>query len=134
VRTDASAIGGSIRDYQHSRDVSRVPPTISPDQRRQTSLPIRSANQFLHVDDFRLDFDHEQRPAGRVPRQQIDYPSLASNSEGDLRDHLPTEGAKQPRKLLGQRCVSGIEQAIKLAPSPASNEVDSDVKRQTNRP
>lgn len=123
------AVRGSVRHDQPACDDEWLPPTCCDDRRRQTSVAIRLADHSLDIGDARLQLDHQQRPRCRVLGEDVDDGSFAVDGERDLRDDLPSIACgKEARHRLVELRVARVQQAIELASTSASHQVDPDLQ------
>ena len=93
------------------------------------SLPVERADEFVHIDDGRLELDHHERTGGLVPGKEIDHASLAVDGEGDFRDRHPTGLASDPgRNSLAQCSMPCAHDAVEFAAGRSRDEFQADAE------
>ena len=133
---EPSAVRAARRKDHPGRHGYRIPATISHDLADEPSLHVDLPNELIDVRNVRLEFDDQERPLRRMPRDDVDDPALSIDRERDLGcEHPCRELAGEPaRDELVQRGVLGVEQAIEVAGAPPGHEVDSNIQRRCDPP
>jgi hypothetical protein len=72
-----------------------MPSAIAGDRYCQASLSVQHAERLVHVNQFSLDLDHQERPGRLVPGEDVDPTALAVYCERDLGRHLPAPRSQQ---------------------------------------
>ena len=101
MRREPRPIGPAVRDQHPYRHRSRLPAPVVNDLARETLPPIHRAHEVVHVDDLRLELDHEQCPSSGVPRQDIDDTALPEDRVRHLRCQDPIR--EDPSRTTGPR-------------------------------
>jgi hypothetical protein len=112
-RNDASGRASAGND-DHRRDAPHRPSHFRSDGPRVPRLDVEQTEQRLQVPQNRLDFDDEQRAAGRVECQQVDPAALAVPAEADLRADDPAPSLQAPLPVLLQKSVAGVDQQPRI--------------------
>ncbi len=116
--------------HHHPRgDVTHSPASIGGEPGCQATVSIHRGEQLLDVHELRLQFNHEQLPAPRVERQDVDHSPLAVHREGDLGDGDPRGVAtKESRHLLMHLAVARSKHPVEVSATPARDKIDLDLK------
>jgi hypothetical protein len=86
---DSATVRARVADDQPRADRSGRPTATRRNSSRKPSLPVERADEFVHVDDGRLELDHYERALRLVPGEKIDDAALAVDGEGDFSNHDP---------------------------------------------
>lgn len=104
--------------------MSRLPALPLRDFGREPNLPIEPVERRLRIRDHRLHLHHEQRPAARVKREDVDRAAFAPDRERHLDLHDPTETSKAADDQLDDTRMALVHQAVELFASPAHPDVE----------
>lgn len=86
---------------------------------RETATPVGDREEIVHVGQFCLDLDQQQRARRRMPGNYIDHASLAEMAEGDLDAHLPTGRLEKPGDDLGHGRMPAGYDSVDFRPPPS---------------
>jgi hypothetical protein len=101
---------------------------------REPPPTVHRREQVTDVDELGLELDEQDRPARRVPGDEVDDTALAEVAEGHLRTDLPTRGLEPPGYLLGHSRMTRREEVEKLPASPPEDDVDPKLERAPDPP
>ncbi len=132
---DASAVRAPFGDDQPSGNDSREPAPLTSDSRCEPRFPIENSEKFLHINDLRLDLDHEQRPRRFVPSQKIDPAPVGVESKGHLRSNCPSSDFAEPAcDGALENGVPSVQEPVELAASPSGKDVEPNVEDGSHAP
>lgn len=120
----ATPAGRSLPDDQQPGDGRRVPATIAGDLAREPALAIERREGRLGVRDDGLRLDYQHGPAGGVPRQDIDRPTLAELAERDFDGALPASSLEADDDELHQPGVRFVQQPIEAFAMPSDTHIE----------
>ncbi len=122
-----------VGDEDPTADRCRLPSALASDHAGDPTVSIDGRHQVLDVHDGRLELDDQERPAARMPGEDVDDATFAVDGERDLGAvHPSREPSEHPGDCLVQRGVAGTEQAVELASAPPGNHVNPDVERRSH--
>jgi len=129
VRSDRPSVRPAVRHDHPRRDRHRIPTPRTCHGHREPALAIQGGQELADVDDLGLQFDDQQDPACRVPREDVDDAALAVDREGDLRLRGP---ARKITEEAGHQFVhpgmARAHQATEIAALPPNDRVQSRIK------
>jgi hypothetical protein len=107
----------------------RIEATITRNPSREAPLPVHRANQLLRINNVGLQLRDKQGPLPGVPAEDIDHASLTVDGKRHFWHHDPASSrGKSPGHRLVVCGVTGVDQSIELAASPARDEPDLDLE------
>jgi hypothetical protein len=124
----------TFRHDNEAADRRCIPTKWSGDRGSQSNLAVDSGHQYLEVDQGGLQLYQQQRSCFRMPREQVDDPSLAVLCEGDLRPDCPPATRQPANNCLTESGMRPIQQPIQLAAAPAHSQLETEVQGRHDSP
>jgi len=124
VLAEASAAGRALGDGDPRRDGSRLPPEVAHDRGREAPVSIQRPDEALDVHDLRPQLDDEQRPAGRVPGEEVDDSAFAPDGERALRNDVPAGRGEDPGHQRVHDRVTRVQEVVEIRAGPPKDRVD----------
>ena len=114
---EPSAIRSPIRDDDPCRHSQRLPAPSLCDLNAEPSPLIHPSNEFVDIDDVRLELDDQERSMPWMPGEDVDDPSLAEDRECDLRLERPFGklAGEPPGNRLVKAGVSAADESIEVS-------------------
>jgi hypothetical protein len=87
----------------------------------------------LRVRHNRFDLDHEKAGSRRVPRKNIDRPTLPPDRERHLDRRIPASLAQQDHRRVDDLCVCLVEESVQALAVPAELQLETRTERGSHR-
>lgn len=128
---DVPSRRGQVRQHEEAVHRRRRLPAeaVGSNRGRQALLSIVTPKGLFERRQLGLDLDHQQRPAGSMPGEDVDRSSLPAHRKCHLRRRFPTEVGQQARHPTDDRGVALVHQSIDLAAAPSNHDNDLGVER-----
>src|SRR3954468_12536395 len=135
VLLDPMSVGPTLAHDQPRGNGHRIPSSLAGDLRRETTLAVESPEQFVHVNEVRLELDDEECAPAGMPRQDVDHASLTVDRERHLRRKDPVRelGLEPPGDRLVERRMRPVEETVEIAAAPARDDSNLDIQRAGDR-
>ena len=117
VRSDRSSVRPAVRHDHPRRDRHRIPPRERATAAASRRLRSRGGHELADVDDLGLQLDHQQDPACRVPREDVDDAAFAVDREGDLRLRDPARKIPEENRAISS-CIRAWRALTRRPRSP----------------
>ena len=124
VRCEGPTIGSRVCHHEPRAARACIPAPVSCQLTRQPKLAIQGAHRLVQIHELSFELDREHGPRRRMPRKDVDDPSLAVDRERDLGFEDPrTDRHQMPSHGLMHGGVARIQQAPKIAALPTNRRV-----------